>query len=132
MKKLIGFPMMILLLIAAVSFAPVQQGEWTKLGSRTVDLGGDHDEIKVGIFDGTFTKLRFKVVKAPIHVATIKVVFGNGESKLVKINEKFTPGSFSKAIDLPGNKRIIKKIVMNYKSVKVGKGKAIVSVFGKH
>ena len=113
MKKLVAFPMMILLLIAAVSFSPVQKGEWTKLGSRTVDLAGDHDEIKVGVFDGTFTKVRFKVMKAPIHVASVKIVFGNGESKKVKIDKNFKVGTFSKVIDLPGNKRVIKKVVMN-------------------
>jgi hypothetical protein len=132
MKKIIALPMMLMLLIAAVSFAPVQKGEWTKLGSRTVDLAGDHDEVKVGVFDGTFTKVRFKVMKAPIHVVSVTIVFGNGESKKVKIGKSFKVGTFSKVIDLPGNKRIIKKIVMNYKSIRVGKGKAIVSVFGKH
>lgn len=110
----------------------VQGPKWEKLGSRKVNMGADHDEIIVSAFEGSFTKLKFKVIDAPILVRNVKVVFGNGESKNVKVNRKFPAGAESRVIDLPGNKRVIKKVVMNYTTVAKHKGKAMVIVFGRH
>ena len=62
----------------------------------------------------------------------VKIVFGNGESRNFKVNKKFTAGMESRVIDLPGNKRIIRKIVMNYTSVAKHKGKATFVVWGRH
>ncbi len=108
-----------------------QAHAWQKIGQRMVNIKADHDEIMVTATEGRFTKLKFKVLKAPIHVKNVKVVFGNGESKNVNINSKIPAGAESKVVDLPGNKRIIRKIVMNYKSIP-GKGRAVVVVLGKH
>lgn len=128
------------LIIGAASFAStaartsknMQPSEWEKLGSRVVNMQGDHDEIPVTIMDGVFTRVRLKIMKAPIHLLNINIVFGNGENKNVVFNKKFAPGTFTRIIDLPGNKRIIKKVKLNYKSVPSGKGRAVISLFGKH
>ncbi|OIQ36727.1 MAG: hypothetical protein BM555_02165 [Crocinitomix sp. MedPE-SWsnd] len=107
------------------------QKDWVKLGSRVVNMTADHDEILVTIKDGLFTKVRLKVMKAPIHLKNINIVFGNGENKNVKFDKKFAPGTFTRVIDLTGNKRIIKKVKLNYRSVPKGKGRAVVSLFGR-
>ena len=95
-------------------------------------MGADHDEILVTAYEGFFTKIKFKVLDAPILLRNVKIVFGNGESRNVKVNKKFTAGMESRVIDLPGNKRIIKKIVMNYTAVAKHKGKATFVVWGRH
>ena len=110
----------------------VKTGDWEKLGSRMVNMRADHDEILVTAQEGFFTKVKFVVRKAPIHVKNVKIVFGNGESKVIEVNRKFAAGTESKVIDLPGNKRIIRKVVMNYKTVPAGKGRALVVLWGKH
>ena len=51
--------------------------------------------------------------------------------KIFQINRKIAAGKESQIIDLPGNKRVIKKIVMNYKSFP-GYGRAVVVVWAKH
>ncbi|MBN4082087.1 hypothetical protein JYT21_00125 [bacterium AH-315-B15] len=106
--------------------------KWERLGSRIVNMRADHDEIPVSFLDGVFTKVRLKIMKAPIHLLNINIVFGNGSNKNVVFNRKFTAGSYTRIIDLPGNKRIIKKVKLNYKSVPVGKGRAVVSLWGRH
>ncbi len=50
----------------------------------------------------------------------------------LKVNKKFTTGMESRVIDLPGNKRIIRKIVLDYTAVAKHKGKATFVVWGKH
>ncbi len=94
-----------------------QAFKWEKLGSRKVNMGADHDEILFTAYEGLFTKIKFKVLDAPILLRNVKIVFGNGESRNFKVNKKFTAGMESRVVDLPGNTRIIKKIVMNYTAV---------------
>ncbi len=143
MKKLLSLTIVFAMVLGLSSFTTekvnvkvkssiMQAHKWERLGMRKVNMGGDHDEILVTAHEGAFTKLKFRVLKAPIHVHSVKIVFGNGEAKKVKIDRKFAAGTESRVIDLPGNKRIIKKIVMNYKTVPTKKGKATVVVWGKH
>jgi len=109
-----------------------QAFKWEKLGSRKVNMGADHDEILFTAYEGLFTKIKFKVLDAPILLRNVKIVFGNGESRNFKVNKKFTAGMESRVVDLPGNTRIIKKIVMNYTAVANIKGKATFVVWGGH
>lgn len=141
MKSIKLFALGLLLATSSASFAGgmsarsemmPQPGEWEKLGSRVVNMQAEHDVISVTATEGLFTKVRLKIMKAPIHLLNINIVFGNGENKNVVFNKKFAAGSFTRVIDLTGNKRFIKKVKLNYKSVPVGKGRAIVSLFGKH
>jgi len=142
MKKSIKLFSIVLLIGGMFSFGLIiepihtvknkQAFKWEKLGSRKVNMGADHDEILVTAYEGFFTKIKFKVLDAPILLRNVKIVFGNGESRNVKVNKKFTAGMESRVIDLPGNKRIIKKIVMNYTAVAKHKGKATFVVWGRH
>ena len=141
MKKLVAIVIIAISSVCIMSFSnyttskdvfiSIQAHAWQKIGQRMVNIKADHDEIMVTASEGRFTKLKFKVLRAPIHVKNVKVVFGNGESKNVNINARIAAETESKVIDLPGNKRIIRKIVMNYKSIP-GKGRAVVVVLGKH
>ena len=108
------------------------QNGWDKLGSRVVNMQAEHDVITVTITKGFYTKIKLRVMKAPIHLMNINIIFGNGSNKNVVFNRKFGAGNWTRVIDLPGNKRVIKKIKLNYKSVPVGRGRAVVTVFGKH
>jgi hypothetical protein len=144
MKTALKFTCAIAIMFGLMSFATTtvttkmassavsQAHKWEKLGSRVVNLRGDHDEIPVTAMDGFFSKVKFVVRGADIFVHNVKIVFGNGESKNIPVNKVITQGTHSRVIDLPGNKRIIRKVVMNYKRIPNFKGKAIVNVWGKH
>jgi hypothetical protein len=112
--------------------ASAQQNGWEVIGEKSVDLEADHDEIIVTVFEGTFKAIKFKVLKAPVHVKNFRIFFGNETTENFEINRDFPKGFESEVIDLPGNERIIKKININYRSLHVGKGKAVVVVLGKH
>jgi hypothetical protein len=60
----------------------------------------------------------------------MRVIFGNGQDMNVKVGHKFAPGA-ERIVDLPGNKRIIKKIKLNYTTVPTVKGRAEVVIWGK-
>lgn len=141
MKTLKTLTLSLVMLVGTASFAAaeyhpngriMQPGDgWEKLGMRVVNMQAEHDEIPVTVAEGFFTKVRLRIMKAPIHLLNINIVFGNGSNKNVVFNKKFAPGTMTRVIDLPGNRRIIKKVKLNYKSVPVGKGRAVVSLWGK-
>lgn len=110
----------------------IAQGDWELLGTRTVNMGADHDEIMVTAKDGVFTKVKLKIKKAPIFLKNINIIFRNGENKNVVFNKNFPAGSETRVIDLPGNKRIINKVKLNYTTKNKSKnGRAIVALWGK-
>ncbi len=105
---------------------------WVKLGKRTVSKGSDHDVLMVTRNKGKFRKLLFKVTRSPVHIRNIKVIFADGSSQNVVINRNLKKGSTTRIIDLQGRRRIIKKIVFNYHTRFVARGKARIHVFGMH
>ena len=136
MKKIISLGL-ILTVILSFSFTDIhkrnfQVGYWVILGQRVVNFSVDHDEILVTAKRGTFKKIKFKVVGSPVYVHNFKVIYGNGSSENFVINRHFKAGHESRVIDLKGYDRIIKKININYKTVRIGNGKVKVIVFGKH
>ena len=107
-------------------------GNWEKLGTKTVNMKADHDVLTVSFHEGFYTKVKFVIRKAPIYLKNVNIVFGNGNNKNIIFNRKFAPNSTTRIIDLPGNKRVIKKIKMNYKSAPTQKGRAVFVIWGKH
>jgi hypothetical protein len=102
------------------------------LGKEKVDFITESDEIDVHK-DGTFRAIRFLVENRPIRLNDLKIYFGNGEVKDERIDSEMEAGSFSRIIDLPGNKRRIEKIEFHYRTVgTIFKGRATVKVYGRH
>lgn len=134
MKNLFFISIALFLVMSSFTFKKelIQKGKWEQLGTRVVNMTLDHDEILVTAAEGGFTKLKIHVSKAPLHIINCKVIFGNGEETNLDIKHDFAKGTDTRIIDLPGEKRIIRKIIFNYKSKPTAKGKAVVTVFGMH
>ena len=106
--------------------------KWVVLGKRTVSKIADHDEIRVTASKGTFRKIKLKVTQSPIFVTNVRIVYANGTSENHVINKRVNKGRSSRVLDLKGKKRIIKKIVFNYRTKLLANGKARITVLGKH
>jgi hypothetical protein len=117
--------------LAGKNLSAVNQA-WEKLGSRVVTMTADHDEILVTATEGVYTAIQLRILKAPIHLLNINIIFGNGDNENIVFDKLFTAGSETRVIDLVGNKRIIKKVNLNYKSAPTQKGRAVVSLWGRH
>lgn len=88
---------------------------WAKLGQRTVNFGLDRDEIRVTARDGRFTSIRLKTEVAPINLHRCVVHFANGTTKSFKIaGGDLRAGQITRNLDLPGNRRVITKVVFWY------------------
>lgn len=120
-----------ILLAACIASAAQTPGRWERLGEREVDFRNDHDQIDVGRSEGRFRQIEIRVKDAPIEVFDMVVTFGNNETFTPKVRHKFAEGSGSHIIDLPGERRIIKRIDFNYKSLNRREGKGTVQVFAR-
>jgi hypothetical protein len=121
----------LILLTAFMAGAAQSPGRWELLGQREVDFKNDHDQIDVGRSEGRFKQLEVRVKNAPIEIHDMVVTFANDETFKPKLRHKFTEGSGSRIIDLPGERRTIKRIDFNYKSINRREGKGTVEVRGR-
>lgn len=105
---------------------------WELLGVKKVNYGLDRDEIDVTAQEGFFTGLKIKVKRSPINMHKLAVHFGNGEVQEIELRENFRAGGESRILDLPGNKRVIRKVVIWYDTKNLARGKGLVEVWGRH
>ncbi len=105
---------------------------WELLGVKKVNYGLDRDEIDVTAQEGFFTGLKLKVKRSPINMHKLAVHFGNGEVQEIELRENFRAGGESRILDLPGNKRVIRKVVIWYDTKNLARGKGVVEVWGRH
>jgi hypothetical protein len=103
----------------------------TPLGTKEVNFLAESDVILVGLREGRFSKLLFEVEKNDLEMFRVVVTYGNGVDDTIPVRHIFREGSRSRLIDLPGGKRIIRKIVFFYKTVGAAReGRALIRVFG--
>jgi len=132
MKRYITLGMVSLcLLVSGLVGAAQAPGRWEFLGQREVDFRNDHDQIEVGRSEGRFKQLQIRVKDAPIEVSNMVVTFANDQTFSPKIRQRFSEGSGTRIIDLPGERRTIKRIDFNYRSISRREGKGTVEVLAR-
>lgn len=104
---------------------------WEKLGEKVVNFGVDRDVIVVTRAEGVFTKVRLHVKGNDLHMLDMKIHYANGDVQDVPLRFRIPAGGFSRVIDLPGNKRIIKKVVFWYRTEGMRGKRAHVALWGK-
>jgi hypothetical protein len=119
-----------LLMVGLAGVADAAQG-WEMLGRQQVDFKSDHDRINVGRKEGRFKQLQIRVQGAPVEIEKLVVTFDNDEKFSPEVRHRFDEKSKSRNIDLPGNRRAIKRIDFNYRSVDRRQGKATVEVYAR-
>src|SRR6185436_3577744 len=119
------------LLWATGMAAAAAPARWEVLGQREVDFRNDHDTIDVGRSEGRFRQLQLRVKNAPIEVSNMVVTFANDQTFKLPMRQRFAEGSGVRVIDLPGERRAIKRIDFNYKSINRREGKGMVEVLGR-
>lgn len=104
---------------------------WELLGRQEVNFKGDRDQIDVGRKEGKFRQIQIRVDGAPVEIDNMRVTFGNDETFSPKLKYRFDEESKSRIIDLPGERRTIKRIDFNYRSPNRREGKARVEVYAR-
>ncbi|MBP6810615.1 MAG: hypothetical protein KA138_03820, partial [Saprospiraceae bacterium] len=82
--------------------------------------------------EGVFSAVQLRIKRSPINMHKLAIHYGNGEVEEIELRENYRAGSQSRIIDLPGNKRIIKKVVLWYDTKNLAHGKGVVELWGRH
>lgn len=130
MKRYLDLSTFLLCLLAA-GLASAAAARWERLGEREVDFRGDHDRIEVGRSEGRYKQLEIRVKDAPIEISNMVVTFGNNQKFSPKMRHRFAEGSGTHIIDLPGERRTIKRIDFKYRSISRREGKGKVEVYAR-
>lgn len=104
--------MVLLGLSVAVSAQP--RGRWEYLGEANVDGGVDHDSISVTAAEGRFRAIQIKVQGGAIRFDRVIVHYGNGQQEPLQIRARIPAGGQTRAIDLPGERRVIQSVEFYY------------------
>ncbi len=105
---------------------------WDKLGERWVNYkaGVDRDTIMVTASEGWFTRIAIKCEHSALELFDLEVTFGDGEKFSPTTRLVFDKDSWSRVIDLPGSKRVIRKVEFRFKNLPRG-GKAQLELWAK-
>ena len=103
---------------------------WVLLGQKAVNGKRDVDMIPVARKEGRFTKLMVVVEDSDLEMRDMEVTLGNGQKVSPDVKQFFRGNERTRAIDLPGEARFIKKVVFHYGNLPGG-GRATVQVWAK-
>ena len=103
---------------------------WQLLGEQTVNGRVDYDRIVVGRDEGRFGKLMIVVLDSDLEILDFDVKFSRGPTWNPAVRQVFRENTRTRAIDLPGDRRIIKYIDVKYANLPGG-GRAKIQIWGK-
>lgn len=120
-------------LIAAVAASPwstVHARDWQLLGQRSVRFLTDRDEIPVTAARGAFRRIKLRVLDAAVEFIQVEIMFSNGDRMDVPVRSLIRAGGETRAIDLPGRERFIRKVMLVYKTRPGARERATVELWG--
>jgi hypothetical protein len=134
MKKVTMFVLLAMAIVYgsvnAQSVVVSDKAGWHKIGSRTIDFKNDKDEITV-LGSDKFSSIKFMVKDAPVNLKNVEVYYESGDNQNIAVNSPIGPAMESKAYDLNGSERSLKKISFDYNTLpNIKDEKAEIEVWG--
>jgi hypothetical protein len=111
--------------------AATPTGRWILLGSRSVELSGDHSTFPVTFLSGGFTRLQLRVKGNPIYMNDLQVRFSNAESATLPVRARVKDGGETKALELPGGRRYVSFVRLEHRTVPNTLAQTTVEVWGQ-
>lgn len=107
------------------------QREWEILGEQKLNLALEFNEFELDSNNRSFGSLKLKVLDQSVFFHHITIHYSNGGSEVKMLKKRVKAGQETKAFDLEGENRIIKKIKFLYKTNKKANSRATIIVLGK-
>lgn len=103
---------------------------WHKIAETVANLKMDRDEVLVTGADH-FKSIKLRVTDAPVEITDLTVVFENEQKQEIEVRNLIKAGDHTRVIDLDGQNRAIKKVIIKYKTVPTGENdKARIEIWG--
>jgi hypothetical protein len=119
----------VLLFACSTQLVHAQRG-WSYLGEANVDGQVDHDNIRVGGGEGRFRAIRLRVENAAIRFDHVVVHYGDGSAVPINIRSRINAGGETRAVDLPGDRRVVESVEIWYERASYSRAKPKVRLFG--
>lgn len=124
------FAFAIVVVVLAGQGSVFGEAKRTLLGEKEVTFLAERDDLVIGPREGLFSKLLFEVEKNDLDMLRVEVTYGNGKVDTIPVRHVFKEGSRSRLIDLPGGKRIIRRITFFYRTTgSLREGRALIRVY---
>jgi hypothetical protein len=117
-------------LVMTLTMDEAEAGSWKWLGSRRVRIVADRDVIPVTVLNGLFQRIKLRVSENGVHISDLNVIYANGAPDHIPMRYHIPAGGESRAINLRGWKRYIRKVEIIYRPVHNGKGHAKIDLYG--
>ena len=105
------------------------------LTKQEVNFRDDRDRVKIGDIgrhEGRFKQLQIRVDGPPVEIRKMVVTFESGEKfDAITTRHRFDDNSRALVIDLPGDRRNIRDIDIDYFSVSQREGRGTLLVYGR-
>lgn len=126
--------MLVLLMTGAYAQKPVVVTDndpgWHKIGKITASFKMQEESIIVYGRD-EFTKIKLKVIDAPINIEKVHLFFEEGTSQEVDVRSEMQAGAETRVIDLDGTHKELQKVSFTYRTLPNYQGeKATVELYG--
>lgn len=118
------------LAVALIAPALPLHAAWKVLAVVKADKGLDRDEVNVASGRG-FRKVKLKADGADVEIQSLHVVYANGELDKLEVRKVVRAGTTTLPLDLRGGERVIRKVILWYKTRADEKRKAIVTIYGE-
>ena len=110
---------------------PAAAEKWVFLGQRHVNDRAERDSIEVTASEGSFEAIQLRVKRSAVRFYDVTVVYGAGTSDDLELRDVIPAGGQSRALDLRGANRVVKRVNFSYEAKSLGRRGAIVEVWGR-
>ncbi len=114
--------MLTLLSILFVTSVFANKSNWEKLGEVNADISLDRVTINCSN-KGAFKAIKFKVQGSAVDFDRVLVKYATGALDDLRFSQSLRPGEESQVLDLRGDHRVIKEVILYLKSEAKNKGK---------
>lgn len=129
MKQFISIMVLALLSFSTVSSAGGLADGWQQLGREKVNAIKEYDEMRIAS-KGFIKQLALEVQGSAVYFESVSIHLANGQVLDLPVRSIIKAGERSRVIDLPGEARVIRKVVFVHEKLR-DSGKARVILWGR-
>ena len=92
--------------------------DWKVLGETSIERNAATKQIDVGGEEGLVKRIKFEVRGTDVEFKKVTISYENGDPEEIDVRDKVRRGGKTRAIDLKGGNRVIKRVTMAIKADK--------------
>jgi hypothetical protein len=114
----VAFMLAVTLLAAANARAADEDKDWKVMGDAEISRKSGTATIDVGGEEGLAKRIKFEVRGTDVEFKKVTITYENGDPEEIEIRDSVRRGGRTRAINLKGGNRVIKKVLVAFKTDK--------------